>query len=239
MATATPWGGQPLATTRLPSLVHGATGPVQGRGGAQRSRGHGCPPHHTAGPTCSPPPLQAAPVLDLRPGSPVLPAGAAPGPPGSPPAHSPAWGSNNPRRGCCLLLQTGEAAQALETGLRARAQGPSKSWRPATGSVWARWPWMPPTGQRRPQRQEVRGSAGWEAGKPRSAGPSGQPGLPGGQASRGVGEGQRATGPGHGLNSSDVSTAPLASPGPAPGPPCARPVLGEVGGAGTAHPPDV
>lgn len=203
MATATPWGGQPLATTRLPSLVHGATGPVQGRGGAQRSRGHGCPPHHTAGPTCSPPPLQAVPVLDLRPGSPVLPAGAAPGPSGSRPAHSPAWGSNNPQRGCCLLLQTGEAAQALETGLRARAQGPSKSWvteawHPATGASGLGGHGCPQLGRGGPRGRRC-GEA--PAGKPGSLGLQAQVG------SRAFQEGRPAVGWARGSEQPDPATA--------------------------------
>lgn len=239
--------GNPWQPRAFPAWSMGAAEPVQGRGGAQHSRGHGRPPHHTAGPTCSPPPLQAAPVLDLRPGNLMLPAGAAPGPPGSRPAHSPAWGSNNPQRGCCLSLQPGEAAQALETGLRARAQGPSKSWvseawRPARGASGLGGHGCPQLGRGGPRGRrcgEGPAASGLASGKPRPAGPSGQLGLPGGQAGRGAGEGQRATGPGRGLNSSDVSSAPLASPGSAPGPPCARPVLGEVGGAGTAHPPDV
>lgn len=73
--------GTPWQHHAFPAWSMALQGPSGGRGGAQRSRGLGCPPRHTAGPMCSPPPLQAAPVLDLRPGSPVLLAGAAPRPP--------------------------------------------------------------------------------------------------------------------------------------------------------------
>ena len=99
--------GTPPATSRLPSLVHSAAGAIGGRGGAQRSRGHGRPPRHTAGPTCSPPPLQAAPVLDLRPGSPCFQLERLPGPPSaSGPARPPAWGPTAPREAAaCRSIQ--------------------------------------------------------------------------------------------------------------------------------------
>lgn len=190
MATATPWGGQPLATTRLPSLVHGGrrASPGEGRGSAL-TRSRSPTPSHSR-----------AHVLTAS-----APGRASPGPQAWEPHASCRSGSRPPGFSASTLSSLGvqqpperllplAPARRSSTGLGDRPEGQSPGPKqvlglgglaPCKGGVWAGRPWMPPTGQRRPQRQEVRGRAGrfrlsireasacrpkWAAGPSRRAG---------------------------------------------------------------------
>lgn len=187
---APPW--QHRAFPAWSTELQGLSG---GRGGAQRSRGHGCPPRHTAGPTCSPPPRQAAPVLSLRPGSPVLPAGAAP--------RTPLWfwastpstlGIQQPPERLLPPAPSRRSSRGLGDRPEGQRLSPEpkqvlgpRGLAPCKGGVWAGRPWRPQTGQRRPRRQEVRAGAGrvrlsireaWACRPKWAAGPSRRAGWP-------------------------------------------------------------